>query len=149
MNKNNTSTFKRLLGLFTVYRWQLMMVLLMTVLQVAFSILIPILLGRAVNMIVGPGQVQFEPLKVILFQMAIVIIGNTIIQWLAPLLYNRLVYTTTTALRQQVLEKLHHLPLAYVDRVSTGDLVSRVVTDVEQLNDGILMVFNQFFVRSE
>ena len=76
MNKNNTSTFKRLLGLFTVYRWQLMMVLLMTVLQVAFSILIPILLGRAVNMIVGPGQVQFEPLKVILFQMAIVIIGK-------------------------------------------------------------------------
>ena len=146
MNKNNTSTFKRLLGLFTVYRWQLMMVLLMTVLQVAFSILIPILLGRAVNMIVGPGQVQFEPLKVILFQMAIVIIGNTIIQWLAPLLYNRLVYTTTTALRQQVLEKLHHLPLAYVDRLSTGDLVSRVVTDVEQLSDGILMVFNQFFV---
>lgn len=146
MNKNNTSTFKRLLGLFTVYRWQLMMVLLMTVLQVAFSILIPILLGRAVNMIVGPGQVQFEPLKVILFQMATVIIGNTIIQWLAPLLYNRLVYTTTTALRQQVLEKLHHLPLAYVDRLSTGDLVSRVVTDVEQLNDGILMVFNQFFV---
>lgn len=146
MNKNNTSTFKRLLGLFTVYRWQLMMVLLMTVLQVAFSILIPILLGRAVNMIVGPGQVQFEPLKVILFQMAVVIIGNTLIQWLAPLLYNRLVYTTTTALRQQVLEKLHHLPLAYVDRLSTGDLVSRVVTDVEQLNDGILMVFNQFFV---
>ncbi|WPC07956.1 ABC transporter ATP-binding protein [Globicatella sp. PHS-GS-PNBC-21-1553] len=146
MNKNNTSTFKRLLGLFTVYRWELMMVLLMTVLQVAFSILIPILLGRAVNMIVGPGQVQFEPLKVILFQMATVIIGNTIIQWLAPLLYNRLVYTTTTALRQQVLEKLHHLPLAYVDRLSTGDLVSRVVTDVEQLNDGILMVFNQFFV---
>ena len=146
MNKNNTSTFKRLLGLFTVYRWQLMMVLLMTVLQVAFSILIPILLGRAVNMIVGPGQVQFEPLKLILFQMAIVIIGNTLIQWLAPLLYNRLVYTTTTALRQQVLEKLHHLPLAYVDRLSTGDLVSRVVTDVEQLNDGILMVFNQFFV---
>ncbi|OFK59686.1 sugar ABC transporter ATP-binding protein [Globicatella sp. HMSC072A10] len=146
MNKNNTSTFKRLLGLFTVYRWQLMMVLLMTVLQVAFSILIPILLGRAVNMIVGPGQVQFEPLKVILFQMAIVIIGNTLIQWLAPLLYNRLVYTTTTALRQQVLEKLHHLPLAYVDRLSTGDLVSRVVSDVEQLSDGILMVFNQFFV---
>ncbi|MGX7104768.1 ABC transporter ATP-binding protein [Globicatella sanguinis] len=146
MNKNNTSTFKRLLGLFTVYRWQLMMVLLMTVLQVAFSILIPILLGRAVNMIVGPGQVQIEPLKVILFQMALVIIGNTIIQWLAPLLYNRLVYTTTTALRQQVLEKLHHLPLAYVDRLSTGDLVSRVVTDVEQLSDGILMVFNQFFV---
>ena len=146
MNKNNTSTFKRLLGLFTVYHWQLMMVLLMTVLQVAFSILIPILLGRAVNMIVGPGQVQFEPLKLILFQMAIVIIGNTLIQWLAPLLYNRLVYTTTTALRQQVLEKLHHLPLAYVDRLSTGDLVSRVVTDVEQLNDGILMVFNQFFV---
>ncbi|MGX7075072.1 ABC transporter ATP-binding protein [Globicatella sanguinis] len=146
MNKNNTSTFKRLLGLFTVYRWQLMMVLLMTVLQVAFSILIPILLGRAVNMVVGPGQVQIEPLKVILFQMALVIIGNTIIQWLAPLLYNRLVYTTTTSLRQQVLEKLHHLPLAYVDRLSTGDLVSRVVTDVEQLNDGILMVFNQFFV---
>lgn len=146
MNKNNTSTFKRLLRLFTVYRWQLMMVLLMIAFQVAFSILIPILLGRAVNMIVGPGQVQFEPLKVILFQMALVIIGNTIIQWLAPLLYNRLVYTTTTALRQQVLEKLHHLPLAYVDRLSTGDLVSRVVTDVEQLNDGILMVFNQFFL---
>lgn len=146
MNKNNTSTFKRLLGLFTVYRWRLMMVMLMTVLQVAFSILIPILLGRAVNMIEGPGQVQFEPLKVILFKMAIVIIGNTLIQWLAPLLYNRLVYTTTTALRQQVLEKLHHLPLAYVDRLSTGDLVSRVVTDVEQLSDGILMVFNQFFV---
>lgn len=115
-----------------------------TVLQVGLTIYLPILIGRAVDAVILPQSGQ--RLLPILWQMAAVIAANTLIQWLNPLLYNQLVYSYSKTLRQQVIDKLHHLPLAYLDKQGTGDLVSRVTTDLDQLNNGLLMVFNQFFV---
>ena len=78
--------------------------------------------------------------------MGLVIVANTAIQWLNPLIYNQLIYSYSQKLRDAVIQKIHRLPLAYLDRQGSGDLVSRLTTDVEQLNNGLLMVFNQFFV---
>lgn len=78
--------------------------------------------------------------------MILVVAFNTIIQWINPLIYNRLVFTYSQELRQNIIEKLYRLPLSYLDKHSSGDLVSRITTDVEQLSNGLLMVFNQFFV---
>ena len=78
--------------------------------------------------------------------MGMVIVANTAIQWLNPLIYNQLIYSYSQKLRDAVIQKIHLLPLAYLDRQGSGDLVSRLTTDVEQLNNGLLMVFNQFFV---
>ncbi|WP_317335921.1 ABC transporter ATP-binding protein, partial [Streptococcus orisratti] len=82
----------------------------------------------------------------ILGRMALVIGLNTLVQWFNPLLYNRLVFGLISDLRQKVMLKLNQLPISYLDKKSIGDLVSRVTTDTEQLSNGLLMVFNQFFV---
>ena len=78
--------------------------------------------------------------------MVLVIVANTLIQWINPLVYNQLVYRYSQSLRAEVMEKVHRLPLSYLDKQGSGDFVSRLTTDVEQLNSGLLMVFNQFFV---
>ena len=82
----------------------------------------------------------------VLIQMVLVIVANTLIQWINPLVYNQLVYRFSQSLRAEVMEKVHRLPLSYLDKQGSGDFVSRLTTDVEQLNSGLLMVFNQFFV---
>ena len=78
--------------------------------------------------------------------MLLVILANSAIQWLNPLIYNRLIYSYSESLRERVMMKIHAIPLSYLDRQGTGDMVSRVTTDSDQLNNGLLMVFNQFFV---
>ncbi|KXT76520.1 ABC transporter ATP-binding protein [Streptococcus sp. DD12] len=122
----------------------LLFALLGTIVQVALTAYLPLLIGDAVNAVVSshPWQSLFP----ILLRMAWVILINTLIQWLNPLLYNRLVYRYTARLRQRTIAKLHQLPLAYLDRHSVGDLVARVTADTEQLSNGLLMVFNQFLV---
>ena len=77
--------------------------------------------------------------------MVIVIALNTLVQWLNPLIYNRLIFGYIYDLRQRVMTKLNQMPISYLDKKSSGDLVSRVTTDAEQLSNGLLMVFNQFF----
>ncbi|WP_313965135.1 ABC transporter ATP-binding protein [uncultured Streptococcus sp.] len=115
-----------------------------TILQVLLTVYIPILIGRAVDIVVLPDASHlFLPL---IFQMGLVILFASLIQWLNPLVYNQLIYRYSKSLREKVIRKVYVLPLSYLDRQGTGDLVSRLTTDVEQLNNGLLMVFNQFFV---
>ena len=82
----------------------------------------------------------------LILQMGLVILFATLIQWLNPLIYNQMIYRYSKDLREKVIQKVHVLPLSYLDRQGTGDLVSRLTTDVEQLNNGLFMVFSQFFV---
>lgn len=115
-----------------------------TILQVLLTVYIPILIGRAVDIVVLPGASHL--LLPLILQMGLVILFASLIQWLNPLVYNQLIYRYSKSLREKVIRKVHVLPLSYLDRQGTGDLVSRLTTDVEQLNNGLLMVFNQFFV---
>ena len=115
-----------------------------TILQVLLTVYIPILIGRAVDLVVLPDAAHlFLPL---ILQMGLVILFATLIQWLNPLIYNQMIYRYSRDLREKVIQKVYVLPLSYLDRQGTGDLVSRLTTDVEQLNNGLFMVFSQFFV---
>ena len=115
-----------------------------TILQVLLTVYIPILIGQAVDLVVLPDAAHL--LLPLILQMGLVILFSSLIQWLNPLVYNQMIYRYSKDLREKVTQKVHVLPLSYLDRQGTGDLVSRLTTDVEQLNNGLLMVFNQFFV---
>ena len=115
-----------------------------TILQVLLTVYIPILIGRAVDLVVLPDAAHL--ILPLILQIGLVILFATLIQWLNPLIYNQMIYRYSKDLREKVIQKVHVLPLSYLDRQGTGDLVSRLTTDVEQLNNGLFMVFNQFFV---
>ena len=115
-----------------------------TILQVLLTVYIPILIGRAVDIVVLPDASHL--LLPLILQMGLVILFASLIQWLNPLVYNQLIYRYSKSLREKVIRKVHVLPLSYLDRQGTGDLVSRLTTDVDQLNNSLLMIFNQFFV---
>ncbi|WP_195549904.1 ABC transporter ATP-binding protein [Streptococcus australis] len=115
-----------------------------TILQVLLTVYIPILIGRAVDLVVLPVAAHLLP--PLILQIGLVILFATLIQWFNPLIYNQMIYRYSKDLREKVIQKVHVLPLSYLDRQGTGDLVSRLTTDVEQLNNGLFMVFSQFFV---
>ncbi|WP_368399739.1 ABC transporter ATP-binding protein [Streptococcus anginosus] len=138
------SGLKRLASDLLQQRWLFLLATIGTIVQVALTIYLPILIGNAVDSVLLPDASQH--LLPILSKMGLVIVANTAIQWLNPLIYNQLIYSYSQKLRDAVIQKIHRLPLAYLDRQGSGDLVSRLTTDVEQLNNGLLMVFNQFFV---
>ena len=138
------SGLKRLASDLLQQRWLFLLATIGTIVQVALTIYLPILIGNAVDSVLLPDASQH--LLPILSKMGMVIVANTAIQWLNPLIYNQLIYSYSQKLRDAVIQKIHLLPLAYLDRQGSGDLVSRLTTDVEQLNNGLLMVFNQFFV---
>ncbi len=115
-----------------------------TIAQVSLTVYFPVLIGNAVDVVLKPQALSL--ILPILGRMALVIWLNTLVQWFNPLLYNRLVFGLISDLRQKVMLKLNQLPISYLDKKSIGDLVSRVTTDTEQLSNGLLMVFNQFFV---
>ncbi len=115
-----------------------------TIAQVSLTVYLPVLIGKAVDVVLKPQALSL--ILPILGRMALVIGLNTLVQWFNPLLYNRLVFGLISDLRQKVMLKLNQLPISYLDKKSIGDSVSRVTTDTEQLSNGLLMVFNQFFV---
>ena len=115
-----------------------------TILQVLLTVYIPILIGRAVDLVVLPDAAHL--ILPLILQIGLVILFATLIQWFNPLIYNQKIYRYSKDLREKVIQKVHVLPLSYLDRQGTGDLVSRLTTDVEQLNNGLFMVFSQFFV---
>ena len=142
--RNNKNTLKRLTADFLKQRILVFLALLGTLIQVSLTVYLPVLIGRAVDAVLAKNVQKILP--TILISMILVVAFNTIIQWINPLTYNRLVFTYSQELRQNIIEKLYRLPLSYLDKHSSGDLVSRITTDVEQLSNGLLMVFNQFFV---
>ena len=115
-----------------------------TIAQVALTVYLPVLIGNAVDVVLSPKSLSL--IIPIITKMAIVIGLNTLVQWLNPLIYNRLTFGYIYDLRQRVMAKLNQMPISYLDKNSSGDLVSRVTTDAEQLSNGLLMVFNQFFI---
>lgn len=137
------SSFKELVRLVLGQPFRMSLMLVGTLVQVLLTVYLPILIGQAVDaVLIADGQVLLG----IIGKMVMVILLNTLVQWYLPLVTNRLVYGMVSDLREQVYVKLHHMPLSYLDRHSVGDLVARFSSDSEQLTNGLLMVFNQFFI---
>lgn len=139
-----TQTTQRLIKDLLTQRWLVLGATIGTLMQVSLTVYLPILIGDAVDVVLSPNSIQL--LLPIIAKMIAVVGLNTLIQWVNPLIYNRLTFQFVYHLRQKVMEKLNQMPIAYLDRKSAGDLVSRVTTDSEQLSNGLLMVFNQFFI---
>ncbi|HEL1976470.1 TPA: ABC transporter ATP-binding protein [Streptococcus suis] len=137
------SSFKELVRLVLHQPLRLSLMLVGTLVQVLLTVYLPILIGQAVDaVLIANGQVLLG----ILGKMVMVILLNTLVQWYLPLVTNCLVYGMVADLREQVYVKLHQMPLSYLDRQSVGDLVARFSSDSEQLTNGLLMIFNQFFI---
>ncbi|CAM2781669.1 ABC transporter, ATP-binding/permease protein [Streptococcus acidominimus] len=135
---------RRLIRDLLTYRMGLVIIVLTTLVQVALTVYFPVLIGQAVDSLLSPNRLAL--LVPILLKMLVTMLANAVMQWLSPLLSNRLVYTYTSDLRNKINHHLNHLPIASIDRFGVGDLVSRITTDLEQLSNGLLMVFNQFFL---
>lgn len=137
-------TLTRLAKDFANHPFLLFLAFLGTIAQVGLSIYLPILIGQVIDqvLVAGSSPVFWQ----IFLQMILVVIVNTLVQWVNPLLYNRLIFSYTRDLRERIINKLHRLPIAFVDRQGSGEMVSRVTTDIEQLAAGLTMIFNQFFI---
>lgn len=138
-------TVRRILGLMKPYAPVLILSLVLAVAVVTTTLTIPVLTGQAVDAILGKGKVNFPVLGEILTKMCLVLGSTAAFQWCMTALTNRVAYGIVRDLRVAAFAKLQKLPLRYVDSHSHGDVVSRVITDVDQFSEGLLMGFAQLF----
>ena len=125
--------------------FRVLLSLLMAVISVALTLYLPVLTGRVVDHILGPGKVEFTEIFAILRTMLIAILLTAAAQWVMNIANNRIVYTVTRSIREEAFQKIEILPLKYLDGHSTGEIVSRIIADVDQFADGLLMGFTQLF----
>ena len=125
--------------------FRVLLSLLMAVISVALTLYLPVLTGRVVDHILGPGKVEFTEIFAILRTMLIAILLTAAAQWIMNIANNRIVYTVTRSIREEAFRKIEILPLKYLDGHSTGEIVSRIIADVDQFADGLLMGFTQLF----
>ena len=139
------AALKKVLRYIKKYRFLVALSILLAAVTVAATLYIPILTGNAVDLIVGPGQVDFAGIFRILVQVGVIILIAALAQWVMSLLNNRITYRVVRDIRNEAFHKLQALPLSYLDSHPTGQIVSRIIADVDQFADGLLMGFTQLF----
>lgn len=143
--KLNRSTIRRVLALIRPYTGSVVLTLTLAVLTVFTTLLAPVISGKAVDLILGPGQVDFAGLGKLAVAMAATILCTAVAQWLMNVVNNRITFQVVRDIRIQAFQQLEILPLKYMDAHRPGDAISRITTDVEQFSDGLLMGFTQLF----
>ena len=144
MHKTN-STWKKVLCYIRPYSFYVILSLRFAVLTGVLTLYAPILVGDAIDYIIGRDQVLFGKIAGILRNLAIIIVITGVGQWLMNLCNNQITYRVVLDVRLKAFKKLEKLPLSYIDSHANGDTISRIITDVEQFSDGLLMGFSQFF----
>ena len=119
--------------------------LVSALLTVVMQLYIPILIGQAVDLIISKGNVDFYGVYKILKKMAFLILGASFFQWLMSLINNKVAYSAVFDIRVKAFNKIQELPISYIDSHQHGDIMSRITTDIDQMSDGLLMGFSQFF----
>ncbi len=143
--KKNKGTLKKVFSYIGKYKYFLISSMFFAAVTVGLTLYAPILVGKAIDCIIGKGNVDFVNMKSILIKVAIIVVSTALIQWLMNVCNNKITYNVSRDLRKKAFEKIEVLPFSYIDTHSKGDIVSRVITDVDQLSDGLLMGFTQFF----
>ena len=138
-------TISRVLAYIRPYRLKIAVMLVFAMITVGLTLYAPVLIGQGVDQIVGPGQVDYGKLWQILFTLAVVIGATALLQWMMNLLTNQVTYHVVEDIRSRAFTHLQQVPVSYVDQSQPGDILSRVVTDVGQFSDGLLMGFTQLF----
>lgn len=142
---SNKETLRKVLKLIQPYWFFLTLSILFAFASVVLTLYLPILTGKAVDCIIGKGAVDFTTLLPILTKMGIIALSTGLIQWLMNICNNKMTYSVIQDMRQRTFTHLQVLPFSYIDKKPVGDMVSRIVADVDQFADGLLMGFNQFF----
>lgn len=145
MKNNKKKTLRRILSSMKDYRFLIAASLGLALITVILTLYVPILTGRGVDMIVARGQVDFPRLFDVIKKILGCIIVTALCQWLMNHINNKITYKIGKDLRIQAFDHIQRLPLSYVDRHSSGDLISRIVTDIDQFTDGLLLGFTQLF----
>ncbi|SEF64808.1 ABC transporter ATP-binding protein [Lachnospira multipara] len=144
-NNNKKTVIFKILDRVKNYKLALATSLVMAIVTVVCQLYVPILIGRAIDLIVGPGEVDFTGIAKVLGQIGIFIFGVFLSQWIMNMCNNKITFGVTKDIRDEAFDKIETLPLKYIDGNSYGDIVSRVIADVDTFADGLLMGFTQFF----
>ena len=145
LEKKNQDTMKKVFKLIRPYMHYLILSLIFAAISVALTLYAPILSGNAIDLILSKGHVDFAGVFQILKKYAIVIILTGVAQWFMNLCNNKITYQVVKDVRIRAFVKLQELPLKYIDSHQYGETISRIITDVEQFSDGLLMGFSQLF----
>ncbi|MFR8994996.1 MAG: ABC transporter ATP-binding protein [Negativibacillus sp.] len=143
--ENRKETLARVLRFAKPYRWYLLAALVSAVLSVSLTLYAPVLIGRGIDQIVAPGKVYFDNLLPILIELGIVAVLAAIFQWLLTLCTNIVTYKTVRDLRSAAFEHMEELPLSNIDSRPHGDIISRIINDIDSVSDGLLQGFSQLF----
>lgn len=138
-------TLKKVLKKIRPYTPIVIISLIFAVITVALTLYFPLLTGKAVDCIISEGNVDFIKIRPIIFQMAVIAALTAVSQWAMNICNNKITYNVTRDIRDEAFKKIEILPLKYIDNHSSGDIVSRVIADVDQFADGLLMGFTQLF----
>ena len=139
------STIHKILNYIKKYRWLMLLSILLAALTVVLTLYVPILVGKAIDCIVAPGMVNFSILGYLLIQIAIVAALTALFQWIMNMINNRVTYHVVRDIRADAFRKIQILPLKFLDAHQSGEIISRVIADVDQFADGLLMGFTQLF----
>ena len=127
------------------YTAYLILSFISAIISVAMSLYAPVLVGKGIDYIIGPDNVDFGSILPIVIKLCCVVILSAFFSWLMTVCTNKISYHTVNDLRREVYAKINTLPLKYIDGSSRGDIISRVTVDIEQISDGMLQGFSQFF----
>lgn len=141
----NKSVVSKILKKIKPYCGYLLLALLSAVISVSLTLYIPVLTGQAVDNIIDAGKVNFENILQILIYIAVGIVGVTVFQWIMNYFTNIISYKTVRDLRREIFDKFNSVPLSYIDSHPHGDLISRVINDVDAVGDGLTQMFLQLF----
>ena len=145
INKENSGTIKRVLKYIKKYMFLVILSFICAAVSVATTLYAPILTGNAIDLIIEPGKVDFDGIKSIIVTFIITIAITVLSQWLMNIINNHITYSVVKDIRVEAFNHLEELPLAYIDSHKHGDIVSRIVSDIDQFADGLLMGFTQLF----
>lgn len=141
----NKSAVSKVLKKIKPYTGYLILAILSAVISVSLTLYIPVLTGNAIDNIIDKGNVNFENIIQILIYIGIGIAGVTVFQWMMNYFTNIISYKTVRDLRREVFRKFNNVPLSYIDTHSHGDLISRVINDIDAVGDGLTQMFLQLF----
>ena len=136
---------KPLLSYARPYIWLLVLSMVLALVTVSTTLYAPILIGQAVDLIIGPENVDFAGLVPVIVKLCVTVAVTAISQWLMSLCTNRITFNVVRDIRNEAFSKLGRLPLSYIDSHPHGDIISRIITDIDQISDGLLMGFAQLF----
>ena len=142
---NNKEIISRIFSYVKRYNALMIFSLLLSVVSVAGSLYIPVLVGRSIDLIIDTGVVYFDRIIPILIKIAVIVSITAVCQWIMNVLNNKITFGVVRDMRDKAFSKLEKLPVSYIDSHPGGDIVSRVIADADQFADGLLMGFTQFF----